>query len=534
MRTQKCSAAALAVMLLGATHESPGDVLILLSNGAPAHPSEAHKQFNAATGGWNVYLNALYMPGGDTIYEVHGTGGETIDNIYINVPCWTGPNGNCVPAGSPVTVRVKSMPPHGLRTVHNIIQTNTAETLLTIVNVDEDLGKVVVEHIGTITAGRDVHGPITGTTDYNPVRGVTAVIAGRDIRGNVTAEKGRVGLLSAGRHIGTAQVPILVRSRNNLFSLEAGGNVYANIDATYQGGTGYLWRMSASRFEGTLKTRRIGWNTPLNQPGFIKLTGAMAGLIEVEEQFNDAAIAIELPAQGLTGQIIFNAAAQANGAWTAPVKLDPANKSVINLVGPAYAQQAAMLGGGSVGLVPFRLHATSCIPAAGSSVVAPSGNQQPIFVQLRHYGPVAFAVEHPLIFERRLAGSANPFFPMDPTEFLVIRDGKDPRTLVVGPAPGRAGFVEGYEYRLRPTEDLRCDIAAAPAVIWENPYTFKVVSPPCPADLSGDGQVNVIDLLILLSHWGAPAQPVAADLNGDGLVNVQDLLILLSSWGVCQ
>jgi hypothetical protein len=54
-----------------------------------------------------------------------------------------------------------------------------------------------------------------------------------------------------------------------------------------------------------------------------------------------------------------------------------------------------------------------------------------------------------------------------------------------------------------------------------------------PADLSGDGVVNGVDLALLLGAWGAcPRQPAAcpADLDGSGGVNGFDLAILLASW----
>jgi hypothetical protein len=54
---------------------------------------------------------------------------------------------------------------------------------------------------------------------------------------------------------------------------------------------------------------------------------------------------------------------------------------------------------------------------------------------------------------------------------------------------------------------------------------------PCPADLDGDGAVNVGDLLQLLAEWGSAGGP--ADLDGDGVVNVGDLLVLLGDWGAC-
>ena len=66
-----------------------------------------------------------------------------------------------------------------------------------------------------------------------------------------------------------------------------------------------------------------------------------------------------------------------------------------------------------------------------------------------------------------------------------------------------------------------------PAVVT---ITFEENS--CPADFTGDGFVNVPDLIFLLGEWGDnPDSP--ADFNGDGLVRVPDLLILLGAWGMC-
>jgi len=61
----------------------------------------------------------------------------------------------------------------------------------------------------------------------------------------------------------------------------------------------------------------------------------------------------------------------------------------------------------------------------------------------------------------------------------------------------------------------------------------------CPADLTGDGVVNVFDLLDLLSAWGPCGScPPACfgDISGgsgvpDCTVNVFDLLYMLSNWG---
>ena len=53
----------------------------------------------------------------------------------------------------------------------------------------------------------------------------------------------------------------------------------------------------------------------------------------------------------------------------------------------------------------------------------------------------------------------------------------------------------------------------------------------CPADINGDGTVDVLDLLEVLAAWGQSGVP--ADINGDGIVDVLDLLEVLGAWGAC-
>ncbi len=72
-----------------------------------------------------------------------------------------------------------------------------------------------------------------------------------------------------------------------------------------------------------------------------------------------------------------------------------------------------------------------------------------------------------------------------------------------------------------------------------DPYTCD----NCPADIapqpSGNGVVNVADLLMVINNWGPCSPPPAhcpADIappGGNGNVNVGDLLLIISSWGPC-
>ncbi len=61
---------------------------------------------------------------------------------------------------------------------------------------------------------------------------------------------------------------------------------------------------------------------------------------------------------------------------------------------------------------------------------------------------------------------------------------------------------------------------------------LDVTSPPCSADLNGDGNINAADLALLLGNWG-PCGVCPTDLNNDGMVNAADLALLLGRWGPC-
>jgi hypothetical protein len=59
-----------------------------------------------------------------------------------------------------------------------------------------------------------------------------------------------------------------------------------------------------------------------------------------------------------------------------------------------------------------------------------------------------------------------------------------------------------------------------------------------PGDVTGDGNVNVADLLTVINAWGACADPpatcptdIAPPPSGDGTVGVPDLLMVINNWG---
>lgn len=53
-----------------------------------------------------------------------------------------------------------------------------------------------------------------------------------------------------------------------------------------------------------------------------------------------------------------------------------------------------------------------------------------------------------------------------------------------------------------------------------------------PADINGDEEINVQDLVEVIVNWGRnPGHP--ADINGDTVVDVQDLVEVIVNWGPC-
>jgi hypothetical protein len=64
--------------------------------------------------------------------------------------------------------------------------------------------------------------------------------------------------------------------------------------------------------------------------------------------------------------------------------------------------------------------------------------------------------------------------------------------------------------------------------------TGEPTQPDC-ADATGDGLVDVNDVLAVLESWGdCPASGgCSGDVTGDGLVDVNDILMVIADWGDC-
>jgi predicted outer membrane repeat protein len=113
-----------------------------------------------------------------------------------------------------------------------------------------------------------------------------------------------------------------------------------------------------------------------------------------------------------------------------------------------------------------------------------------------------------ITWSKQAMNSGNPLSDIEPID---VNDDKDIKQVVVG-----AGDATNLRGELAGTME----------------QTNILLSSDCAADIDGDGNVNVSDLLIIIDQWGLTNSP--ADVNDDGIVDVSDLLIVSDNWGPCE
>jgi hypothetical protein len=52
-------------------------------------------------------------------------------------------------------------------------------------------------------------------------------------------------------------------------------------------------------------------------------------------------------------------------------------------------------------------------------------------------------------------------------------------------------------------------------------------------DVTGNGAVDIDDLLSVINNWGVSGVGIPADVNQSGAVDIEDLLAVINAWGSC-
>lgn len=397
--------------------------------------------------GSNISITTSFSGGGysEVLIEIAG-GTGTIGDLSI-----------VATSSIPVTVFITGSGAGGtMGSIGNISTSgSTASVTLYEVNTFGNIGSITAANIFGIFAKGTI-GPITSqAASTGHAADIFSIVSGEGFRGDVTAEDGYIGQLTASGvafpsslpgTIGTPTTPITIRSSEAIGFVHGAHGVYADIsglsgeefdvtfgrlntnfgpfvgsirasyfvttvldDGTYAPGLSvYGGDLDADVtisgdyvFNSGSSTRTIitvgtaGRAIPAGRT--FTIGGGLNGAVNTEE----TNVAFDLPAGGLEGQIVINASDNAE-TWSAPIRVDGIKlddgRSQPNDA-PYYERMSSELGGGSVGLVPYHLHKSDCLPAhneTGDCGVtfqlrtwpASHGGEERETIILRHYGPV--------------------------------------------------------------------------------------------------------------------------------------------------
>lgn len=89
--------------------------------------------------------------------------------------------------------------------------------------------------------------------------------------------------------------------------------------------------------------------------------------------------------------------------------------------------------------------------------------------------------------------------------------------------------------RFRGSLALPCVIAALLSLLTPAAIT-QAYFPSCP-DFTGpsgfpEGRIDIHEVLVIITYWGATG-PNIADVTGNGVVDIGDLLAVIAAWGPC-
>ena len=223
--------------------------------------------------------------------------GEDIEQLLIAVD---GP-----PAGSPVTVTVGEAG-SPVRCVHRIRQTGTAEVILHQLNVVESLGSIEVQSINFIDVGGHVNGPIIVTNSTSDLRGIRRMDVAGDILGDIIVADGTIRELVVLGDIGSPQEIVRIEVGIGLWNIDVRGDINATVDLCATGNAGFLHRLRANDFNGTLSVDRLDRPAGEDEPPVLSLTGWLSGMWSIAGSLQDQEAVVELPPGGLRGQVIVN------------------------------------------------------------------------------------------------------------------------------------------------------------------------------------------------------------------------------------
>ncbi len=311
-------------------------------------------------------------------------------------------------------------------------------------------------------------------------------------------------------------------------------------------------------FKGEIRADLLGIDGNVGSDS-LRFERRMEGHIWLQRT-DESFLGVELlnAAPGLAGTISFSTLFPGSGpgVWTGDVVIGPEfNPNQIRLnganAGNGYTLPAINLGGGAVGLAPFRQHRDDCWPPDGMEFLdmgARPGPSKPII--MRHYGPVTWVagtgIPKPFKVERRRHGGCSPDECWtDETNGFQIR--QDPALYPAGTVvllEPISNLQRGYEYRVSlQTFDnggsqeyvLRSDLpqfsgTADPQIVPYADMYFTVCDSPAEGDANDNGAIAFDDITSVLTNWQQGCCLLPGDADRDGDRDFADITKVLELW----
>lgn len=488
-------------------------------------------------------------------------GGERIGSVSVTA------NGS--QAGDHVRLIIREGDPNSLQGVSNVRKVGGSAELWiqTIETRGTITGIIEANRVISLNARADIFADITATGSASPLDTISSVVAGYtgdpgSIRGNVTCHEGSIGEIRADQGtIGPRTNGLPVQILNETASGGDIGTIRARaITADIRMGTGGnngrfgFLEATQGNFTGSLLTKAFKVDTS----DAVVVRGNLDADITIASSNPDAALTRGIKiggslvsgrtidigaAQGLVNEILINRA-NTGGVWGGQVRIagvGPTNP-------PFYVEPHSAIGGGAVGLVPFRKHETSCFPADGTwvnlmGIAINSITEEPVCVEREfvhevrvvHYGPVRWEAISGIPLVRVFRNNVE-----ETAQFVSVADSGSTdtlarRTVSIDRASG--DWALGYyrfelgataAYPTNPATSLVSDdvLTGVTAFVPQWQHHMRLYRDCDEAmkkwyETNGDGMLNMGDAAMWL------VEPV--DFNENGAANLHDFGMLLNA-----
>lgn len=375
-------------------------------------------------------------------------------------------------------------------------------------------GSIVLNDIGDIEASQAVSATIESlggggfTGDINGVRSSSS-----SVFGSITAH-GAINSVTAGSGtIGSSPTSRATINSHGTITVVSARAIYADISSRYpvdnQPGTGDIkfLRTTAGDFSGSLTTTNVfepsnlATNRGLDIAGNLDADIYCTSLIK-DPIYIDGAIlsgrTFTTATNGITKQVIINQDNN-NFLWSGAFTVGSTTLSPT----PYYDNAPSLLGGGSIGLAPFRIHYEACTPVgAGDPTVIgncahhASENNAVSVVQITHYGPVGLHDGNDFVTSGNINGRKG--FTVDRAKegeciwtdlsdtFTTVLVGGNNRTLQVQGDFAQGSCGVNYLYRIRPVVSpssgrlvVKCRDVDGNPTVGLSEYVLQIVATDC-------------------------------------------------------